>query len=56
MSEEKKKTSIKIDPELWKEIKIEAIRREMDISEFVEQTLRKELKLKGELSEPRRRV
>jgi len=48
----KKKTSIKIDPELWKEAKIEAIRREMDVSELVEQTLRKELRLgKGIKSE-----
>jgi hypothetical protein len=36
-------TSIKIDPELWKEAKIEAIRRETDVSELVEGALRKEL-------------
>jgi predicted HicB family RNase H-like nuclease len=41
-------TSIKIDPELWKEAKIEAIRRDMDLSQLVEQALRKELgKLKS---------
>ena len=37
-------TSIKIDPELWKEAKIEAIRREIDVSELVERALRKELR------------
>ena len=36
-------TSIKIDPELWKEAKIEAIRRDEDVSELVENALRKEL-------------
>jgi predicted HicB family RNase H-like nuclease len=39
-------TSIKIDPELWKEAKIEAIQREIDLSELVENALRKELKKK----------
>ena len=46
MSEQKPKresTSIKIDPDLWKEAKIEAIRRDMEVSELVEQSLRKEL-------------
>ena len=37
-------TSIKIDPQLWKEAKIEAINRYMDLSELVEGALRKELK------------
>ena len=37
-------TSIKIDPELWKQAKIEAITREMELSELVENALRKELK------------
>lgn len=47
MSEEKRKkeaTSIKIDPELWKEAKIEAIRRDMELGELVEVALKKELK------------
>ena len=39
----KEATSIKIDPELWKEAKIEAIRRDMELGELVEQSLRKEL-------------
>jgi post-segregation antitoxin (ccd killing protein) len=37
-------TSIKIDPNLWKEAKIEAIRRDMEVSELVELSLKKELK------------
>jgi predicted HicB family RNase H-like nuclease len=36
-------TSLKIDPQLWKEVKIEAIRQDKDVSEFVENALRKEL-------------
>jgi len=45
---EKKKTSIKIDPRLWKKVKIEAIRRDMDVSKLVEQSLRRELKLSND--------
>lgn len=37
-------TSIKIDPQLWKEAKIEAIRRDIDLSDLVERSLRKEIK------------
>lgn len=32
-------TSIKIDPQLWKQAKIEAINRDMDLSELVEQAV-----------------
>ena len=39
-------TSIKIDPDLWKEAKIEAIQRELDLSELVETALKHELKIK----------
>lgn len=58
MSEKKKKgfTSIRVDPELWKEVKIEAIRRDIEVSELVEHALKRELGLKGELVEPRRKV
>jgi predicted HicB family RNase H-like nuclease len=57
MDDKKKKsfTSIRVDPELWKEVKIEAIRRDVEVSELVEQALKRELGLKGELLEPRRR-
>ncbi|MEM3576842.1 MAG: hypothetical protein QXX51_00085 [Candidatus Bathyarchaeia archaeon] len=43
---EKTSTSIKIDPELWKEAKIEAIKRDIEVSELVELALKKELGLK----------
>lgn len=36
-------TSIKVDPELWKLAKIEAIRRDIDVSVLVELALKKEL-------------
>lgn len=36
-------TSIKIDPELWKEAKIEAIRHDIELSELVERSLRREI-------------
>ena len=43
--EKKKKsfTSIRIDPDLWKEVKIEAIRRDMEVSDLVEEALKKEI-------------
>lgn len=37
-------TSIKINQELWKEAKIEAINRNMDLSELVETAVKKEIK------------
>ena len=40
---ERKPTSIKIDPELWKEAKIEAIKQKMHLSELVERAVTKEL-------------
>lgn len=45
VGDKKKKsfTSIRVDPELWKEVKIEAIRRDMEVSELVGVALRKEL-------------
>lgn len=41
-------TSIKINPELWKEAKIEAIRSDMDLSVLVEKALEAWLNKKGE--------
>ena len=43
---ERKTTSIKTDPELWKEVKKEAIDRGIEVSELVETALRKELQRK----------
>ena len=43
---EKKKrttTSIKIDPELWKKAKIYSIEKGVDLSELIENLLKKEL-------------
>jgi predicted HicB family RNase H-like nuclease len=40
---ERKPTSIKIDPTLWEEAKIEAIKQKMLLSELVERAVRKEL-------------
>jgi post-segregation antitoxin (ccd killing protein) len=40
-------TSIKVDPDLWKEAKIEAINRDVDLSDLVETALKKELRAKS---------
>jgi post-segregation antitoxin (ccd killing protein) len=40
---ERKTTSIKVDPELWKKAKIYCIKKEIDISALVEELLKKEL-------------
>jgi len=37
-------TSIKVNPELWKEAKIEAIRHDLEVSEVVEQALQEWIK------------
>lgn len=39
----RKTTSLKIDEELWKEVKIECIKRDIEISEFIEGLFKKEL-------------
>ena len=36
-------TSIKVDPTLWKQAKIEAITRNVELSDMVEKALRKEI-------------
>jgi post-segregation antitoxin (ccd killing protein) len=43
-------TSIKIDPQLWKEAKIEAIRRDIDLSDLVEHALRREIEKVSQMS------
>jgi hypothetical protein len=40
---ERKTTSIKVDPELWKRVKKYCIDKEVDISDFIEGLLKKEL-------------
>jgi len=50
LNKKKVATSIKIDPNLWKEVKIEAIRRDLTVSDLFEQALKKEIgyKVEGE--------
>ena len=43
---ERKTTSLKIDPELWKNVKKHCIDKEIDISEYLEGLIKKDLKLK----------
>lgn len=40
----RKTTSLKIEPELWKEVKIHCITKDIDISDWIENVIRKELK------------
>ncbi len=40
---ERKTTSIKVDPELWKKAKKHCIDKDIDMSELIEQLLKKEL-------------
>ncbi len=40
----RKTTSLKIDESLWKEVKITAIKRDMEISEYIESLIKKDLK------------
>ena len=44
MDNGKETTSIKIDPELWKEAKKLAIDKNMTLSEFLENLIKRELK------------
>lgn len=49
----KEYTSIRVDPDLWKEVKIEAIRHDMEVSDLTEQALRKEVDRLRKMSEGR---
>lgn len=40
----RKTTSLKIDPELWKEVRKRCIDLDMDISEYIENLIKKDLK------------
>lgn len=37
-------TSIKINPELWKEAKKHSIDKDIDVSEYIEELIKKDLK------------
>jgi len=41
---EKKTTSIKMDPELWKEFKKHAIDQDKDLSDILEEMIKRELR------------
>jgi hypothetical protein len=43
----RKTTSLKIDEELWKEVKIHCIKIGKDISEYIEELARENLKKRG---------
>lgn len=40
----RKTTSIKVDPKLWKEVKKLCIDKDMDISDYIESLLQKDIK------------
>ena len=42
----KKKTSLVIDDNLWQEVKINCIKNKIDISDWLEKIIKKELKKK----------
>lgn len=41
---QRKTTSIKIDEQLWKEVKIHCVTEGIDISDYLEQIIKKDLK------------
>jgi len=41
---EKKTTSIKINPDLWQEVKIYCIKNKIDISDWLEKIIKEKLK------------
>lgn len=43
----KKTTSLKIDENLWKEVKIHCIKNDIEISEYIEELFKEDLKKKG---------
>jgi len=44
----RKTTSLKINPEIWKEVKKHCIDIEKEISEYLESIIKKDLKIKNE--------
>ncbi len=41
---ERKTTSFKIDPEVWKKVKVHCAEQDIDIADFLEKIINKELK------------
>lgn len=46
MKKSRKTTSIKMDEELWKQVKIHCITEGIDISDYLESLIKKDLKIK----------
>lgn len=44
---QRKTTSIKIEPELWKKVKKYCIDKEIDVSDYIEELIRKNLSSDG---------
>ena len=44
MTTRRKTTSIKIDPELWKKVKKHCIDKDIEVSEYIEEVVQKDLK------------
>jgi hypothetical protein len=44
----RKTTSLKINEEVWKEVKIACIKKGQEVSEYIESLIKRDLKLKGE--------
>jgi len=41
---ERKTTSIKVEPELWKRVKVYCVEHDMDVSDFLEKIIKEKLK------------
>lgn len=45
--EEKKTTSLKVSPKLWIEVKVHCAREQIDISDYIEGLVKKDLRIKA---------
>lgn len=43
---ERKTTSIKINPDIWKQVRMHCIQEDIDVSEYLEKLIKKDLKIK----------
>lgn len=44
----RKTTSLKVDEDIWKEVKIHCIKSNKDISDYIEELIKKNLDIKGD--------
>lgn len=42
---EKRTTSLRVDPEIWKKVRVYCAENDLDISEYIENLIKKDLKL-----------